>query len=285
MLQWLLVLLGVIALAGTLLPLVPARAWWVRAWDFPRVQLLVLALIALAGLLLHRPEDAWTRAFSAALAIAAAFQAIFVLRYTPLAPREVQSARRDEDGATLSLLVTNVLQTNRRADRVLAATRAADPDVALFVETDGWWRERLEVLAATHPYGLRYPLANTYGMLLYSRLPLEEARIEFLVQDDIPSMQARVVLHSGTRVWLNCVHPRPPAPDESDESLERDAELLLVRRRVEGARPLQHVPRALAVLPLAARSHLHLRRLHPRHAAHAAVLGQRSLPGVHRGAA
>jgi endonuclease/exonuclease/phosphatase (EEP) superfamily protein YafD len=238
MLLSLLVLLGGIALVGTLLPLLPVRAWWVRAWDFPRVQLLLLALIALTGLLLHRPEDTWARALVAALGVAAAFQAGFVWRYTPLAPREVQSARRAEDGATLSLLVTNVLQTNRRADRVLAVARAADPDVALFVETDGWWRERLDVLAATHPYGLRCPLPNTYGMVLYSRLPLEEPRIEFLVEDDVPSMQARVVLRSGTRVWLNCVHPRPPAPGERDESLERDAELLLVGRRVAGARPV-----------------------------------------------
>jgi hypothetical protein len=45
-------------------------------------------------------------------------------------------------------------------------------------------------------------------------------------------MQARVVLPDGHRVWLNGVHPRPPAPGEADESLERDAELLLVGRRV-----------------------------------------------------
>jgi endonuclease/exonuclease/phosphatase (EEP) superfamily protein YafD len=72
-------------------------------------------------------------------------------------------------------------------------------------------------------------------MLLYSRLPLEDARIDFLLQQDIPSMQAKVVLRSGDRVWLNCVHPRPPAPGEADESLARDAELLTVGKRVADA--------------------------------------------------
>ena len=32
------------------------------------------------------------------------------------------------------------------------------------------------------------------------------------------AMQALVQLPSGDRIWLNCVHPRPPAPGESDES-------------------------------------------------------------------
>jgi endonuclease/exonuclease/phosphatase (EEP) superfamily protein YafD len=72
-------------------------------------------------------------------------------------------------------------------------------------------------------------------MLLYSRLPLEDVEVDHLVQPDIPSIQARVRLPSGRRVWLNCVHPRPPAPGESDESLPRDAELLLVGQRVREA--------------------------------------------------
>ncbi len=135
----------------------------------------------------------------------------------------------------IALLMSNVLQTNRRADLLLAAIRDADPDVVLCVETDDWWRERLDALAETHPHAVRRPLPNTYGMLLYSRLPLEEVQVEALVQPDIPSIQARVRLRDGARVWLNCVHPRPPAPGESDDSLPRDAELLLVGERVREA--------------------------------------------------
>jgi endonuclease/exonuclease/phosphatase (EEP) superfamily protein YafD len=73
-------------------------------------------------------------------------------------------------------------------------------------------------------------------MLLYSRLPLSHTSIDFLVEEDIPSIQATVTLQDGTSVWLNCVHPRPPAPGENDESLERDAELLVVGKRVCGAK-------------------------------------------------
>jgi endonuclease/exonuclease/phosphatase (EEP) superfamily protein YafD len=132
--------------------------------------------------------------------------------------------------------VSNVLQTNHDAARLVRETAAADADVMLFVETDDWWRARLDrAFARTHPHALRCALPNTYGMLLYSRLPLEEASIDFLVQDDVPSMQARVRLPCGERVWINAVHPRPPAPGESDDSLARDAELIVVGARVREA--------------------------------------------------
>ena len=227
--------LAAVVLVGTVLSIVRARAWWIRIWDFPRVQLAVLAAAALA-----LGWDRWLRgwpwtALGVLLVAALAFQLTLVWRYTPLAPREVQRSRAADDGRRISIMISNVLQTNRQADRLLAVARAADPDIVLCVETDDWWRERLDALATTHPHAVRRALPNTYGMLLYSRLPLEDVREERLVEPDVPSVQARVRLRGGARVWLNCVHPRPPAPGESDESLPRDAELLLVGKRVRDA--------------------------------------------------
>jgi endonuclease/exonuclease/phosphatase (EEP) superfamily protein YafD len=227
---------GGVAILATVLSLLRAKWWWVRIWDFPRLQ---LALLGLAALALWVLAGSWAEseglAFTGALGASVAYQAAMVWRYTPLAPREVQRARDGDPARQLSLVFSNVLQTNRQADRVLAALRAADADLVLCVETDDWWQARLDALAATHPHAVRCALPNTYGMLLYSRLALEDARVEFLVERDIPSIQATVRLRNGQPVWLNCVHPRPPAPGESDESVERDAELLLVGRRVCGA--------------------------------------------------
>ena len=231
------VVLGVIAVVGTLLPFARAKAWWIRVWDFPRVQ---LAAVGGASVLLGVADGealawGWEGVAAGVPAAALAWQLAQIWRYTRLAPREVQDAREPRPDAQLRLVVSNVLQTNRDADRLVRVLDGADADVILCVETDDWWRARLDVLAASHPFVLRCALPNTYGMLLYSRLPLDEARTEFLLQPDIPSMQAFARLGDGTRVWLNCVHPRPPAPGESDESLERDAELLLVGERVRGA--------------------------------------------------
>ena len=71
-------------------------------------------------------------------------------------------------------------------------------------------------------------------MLLFRRLPLIDAGVKFLVKDDVPSIHAVVRLPSGDEVTLRCLHPRPPAPGESDRSTERDAELLIVAKELEG---------------------------------------------------
>ena len=232
-------LAGAFVIAATLLSLLRSKAWWIRIWDFPRVQLAVVG----AGALLM----AWSQASSAppsmhhvffltTLALAVAYQTALVWRYSPLAPKEVQASRRPADvRCQVSVAISNVLQTNRDAERLIDLLRSVDPDIVLCVETDEWWRERLDMLQATHPHTVKAPQSNTYGMLLYSRLPFDSASIDFLVEPAVPSIQARVKMRNGQQLWLNCVHPRPPAPGESDESLERDAELLLVGKRVRGA--------------------------------------------------
>ncbi len=234
---WVAVGLGAVAVVATALSFLRAKAWWVRVWDFPRVQLFVMAAVASAAWAWgHDRSGTLHVAGQTVLGAAMLVQAAAIWRYTRLAPREVQRSERDDPARRLALLESNVLQTNRDAERLVAVARAADADVMVFVETDAWWQERLDAaFGRSHPHGPRCPLDNTYGMLLYSRLPLEDARVDYLLQEDIPSMQARVLLESGQRVWLNCVHPRPPAPGESDESLARDAELLVVGKRVAKA--------------------------------------------------
>jgi endonuclease/exonuclease/phosphatase (EEP) superfamily protein YafD len=73
-------------------------------------------------------------------------------------------------------------------------------------------------------------------MHLYSRCPLEDPKIQFLVEEDVPSMHTLVVLPSGRRVCLHCLHPAPPSPTENPTSQERDAELVMVGRSVARAR-------------------------------------------------
>jgi endonuclease/exonuclease/phosphatase (EEP) superfamily protein YafD len=226
--------LGAFVILVTVLPLVRAKAWWIRIWDFPRFQLAISGTIALAGSVIASGGNRSTPhlIFLGALAVAVLYQAAQVWRFSRLAPLEVQENRSTDESARLSLAVSNVLQTNQDSARVLAVMRDSDPDVMLFVETNDWWRERLDALLETHPHTVQRPLSNTYGMLLYSRLPLLDTSIDFLIEPDIPSIQAQVKLRNDRTVWLNCVHPRPPAPGESDESLQRDAELLLVGKRV-----------------------------------------------------
>ena len=236
MLNLLALVAGGIAIATTLLSLSRSKAWWIRVWDFPRLQLCVLAAASLVLWISGASWFAWpSNLFTLALAAVLLFQGALVWRYTPLAPREVQQSESTDTSRRLSLVVSNVLQTNRQSDLLLSVIRQADPDVVLFCETDDWWESRLDALAVSHPYVVRHPLSNTYGLLLRSRLELKNTTVDFLVQPDKPSIQAKVLLRQGAQVWLNCVHPPPPVPGESDESAERDSALLQVARRVSEA--------------------------------------------------
>ena len=229
-------LLGALGLLVTLLPLLRYPAWWIRVCDFPRLQavaglLLSLLLLALPG---QRPWPAHSPGILAALAAAVLYQVARIWPYTPWHRKQVRDSQRQPDDPNhLSLLVTNVLMYNRDASRCLAVIDEYRPDIVLAVETDDWWLSQLAGLTAAYPYTCHAPLPNTYGMLVFSRLPLLAKEMQFILDPGIPSFHGRVRLPSGVGVNLHFVHPKPPAPQESSTSTRRDAELLLVGRAIQ----------------------------------------------------
>ena len=230
--------LAAVVVVATALPLVPSGAWWVRVFDYPRVQVAAVGALALAVYALAwRGGRAWGHALAAALAVCVAYQTARIVPYTPLAGPQSLAAEAPEGGPTLSVLVANVWMENREAGRFLDAVRHYDADLVLVLEPDAWWERALRPLEAAYPHALKEPLSNTYGMLLYSRLPLEGAEVRYLVEPDIPSMHARVRL-AGRAVRLHALHPDPPNPQYATRTTERDGELLLVAREVgRGAGP------------------------------------------------
>ena len=221
--------LAALTVVMTLLPLSRSEGWWVRAWDFPRLQVGALAIAQLGAawvlLDLSRPSS-WLPV--GAVAACALYQAWWIFPYTRLHRTEVDSAEGIDPARRLRVLVSNVLTPNRNASGLLEVIRANDPDLVLAVETDRWWESRLDALEPEYPFALKCPLENLYGMHLYSRLPMEDPKIQFLVESDVPSMHTVLVLGSGDRVRLHCLHPAPPSPTENPASRERAAELVVV---------------------------------------------------------
>ena len=224
---------GLAMVLATALPLVRASAWWIRWFDFPRLQILVLLAAVLAAYLPLAGGSAWSYMFLGLLAAALAWQCYMMFPYTVLARRQVEGSRRATRESTVRLLFANVLMQNRESGRLKAIIAEVDPDLILTLEADAWWQEQLSYLKQTHPHAVEHPRGNTYGMLLYSRLPLVDPQLKFLVQDDVPSIHARLRLCGGPEVELRCLHPRPPAPQEAAESTQRDAELLMVGKELK----------------------------------------------------
>jgi len=239
--EWLTVGLGLLAAAVTLASLHPSPHWSVRLWDFPRVQIALLAAVSgIVHITVFSRGGALDGAFLAVTSLAALWQLYRIFPYTPVAPLEVRwSERRPSPGApkrpSLRLLIINVLMENRDHGRLLRVIRDADPDVILAVETDDAWVRALRPLRETYPHGVDLPRDNWYGMMLLSRLELVDCRVEFLVQDDVPSVITQVQLVDGPRVYLRGIHPRPPEPIRDQDSTPRDAELVVVGRRVQQA--------------------------------------------------
>ncbi|MEQ8859790.1 MAG: endonuclease/exonuclease/phosphatase family protein [Pseudomonadales bacterium] len=227
-------LAAVVALAAaTLLPLGNHSHWLIRGLDFPRLQ---LAFAAAALVLVQLVWLDFTQVLSWALLLATLatliWQVWWIIPYTPLWPAEVDKAQGVGPDRCLGILTANVLMPNRKAELLLAQVRQLQPDILVALESDAWWQSQLDVLEADMPYSLKCPLDNLYGMHVYSRLPLEQPAIEYLVEDDVPSMHALVRLRNGAGVEMHFLHPAPPSPTENPESAERDAELVIVARSV-----------------------------------------------------
>ena len=222
--------LAAIPVVLTLLPLSRTGRGWVRIWDFPRAQITALGLIAEVAMLRWASSHRADRALTAALTASLLYHAARMAPYTPLYPRQVPPAVDPPADRCIRLLMANVLQENRRSDLLLAAIADADPDVILLVETDDWWTRALRCLDRDYQWSKHCPQENHYGMLLWSRLPIADCELRFVVDPGVPSMRATIRLRSGDEVIVYAVHPPPPLPDSP--SYGRDAELVLTGEEI-----------------------------------------------------
>lgn len=220
--------LGILAVILTLLPLIAIDYWWIRIFDFPHAQLTTLTFIAIIVYFI-KFDITYIKdyVFVTILVSCFAFQLTKIYSYTSIAEKEAQTNTSTDLAKTLKIYSANVLQTNKEHQLVLNQIKEEDPDIILLMETDQIWKDAVHTeLSTSHPYQLLEPLDNTYGMLLYSRLPLRNMRIRHLVDKEIPSMAAIVTLKSGDQVQLYAIHPTPPMPQHNPKSTDRDTEMM-----------------------------------------------------------
>lgn len=213
----------------TLLSLLPAGWWWIRIFDFPRIQIIILIIPALAAythfIIKKKLKNKYEFVLPALLLLSAIYQVFMLFPYTVFGKVTVQESIINDDKRKLTLMIANVYMENHESERFLEIVNSANPDIIILTEPDKWWEEKLTQLDTAYPYNKKYPLENTYGMILYSKLPLVNPEVKFILKNDIPSIYSRLVLRSGDTVNLYCVHPEPPRPNVDVD--DRDVELLL----------------------------------------------------------
>jgi endonuclease/exonuclease/phosphatase (EEP) superfamily protein YafD len=231
--------LTVLVLAGTALPFLRTDEWWVRVFDFPRLQIACLGLILAVTIACWRRFSlTFRRLLPGLILMALAVQAWHLFPYTMLGEKQVLAA--SAPGPELKVLVVNVLQENRESERLLQSIAENQPDLIVATEVDEWWTQTLQLLQQVYPHSVLHPQDNTYGKNLLSRLPLHNPSVRFLTDPGVPSIRVGVEVE-GRMVHLFAVHPRPPGRVEGGsvgprDSGQRDAELVLIAREVKHIR-------------------------------------------------
>ena len=217
--------------------------WYLKVLSFPRL----LVLIALAGCLILviltlRRNWKLSLATLIGLLIAIAIQSYILYPYTPFTSPRV--AEIDDDAvlidkkAVFSVLVANVLMTNRESNKLLKIIRDKDPTFVLAMEVNTWWVKQLDTLRDRYPHRISFPADNTYGMVLYAKIPLKNARIHFFSNDSVPSFMTTVTLPTGDTFDMLAVHPVPPMPSEHPDNVgEKEVALMKAGRLMQNRSP------------------------------------------------
>ena len=208
-----LLLVSVLLIVGTALSIpqdVDNR--YLKMLDFPRIQFFLSGLICLVIFaIVNKRWKLPALALAAGLLFVIVFQAFFILDYTPLVSTSVVDVEAEAvpESRRFSLLMANVLQKNRESKHFVDQIDAYDPDLVLAMETDAWWQRQLETVADRYPHRKEVINDLTYGMMLYSKFPLDDVEVMYLNNENVPSIHA--TLRVGERqLRLHAMHPVPP---------------------------------------------------------------------------
>jgi endonuclease/exonuclease/phosphatase (EEP) superfamily protein YafD len=225
-------ILCTLALIATALPLISTADWWIRIFDFPRLQIAVLTLIALILAYIYLDfKWAYKLPLLLFLLVALVYQVQLVIVYTPLYKTQAKDSNNQTKENSFTLLVSNVRMENDDKESFNSFVKKYNPDIVLINEPDSIWAASISKLDGDFPYSIKYPLDNTYGMMLLSKLPLTESEVNFLVKDDVPSIFTKITLPSGSIIDFYGVHPEPPQP--GSDTYERDTELLIIGKKIK----------------------------------------------------
>jgi len=218
--------------AGSLLNLSRHPHWFVRGWDFPRVQIVATGLFfalfyGALRLFDGRGFGVWVDWLVLGLALfLVVWHAVRIVPFTPMARTQVKRVEAYDARNSIRVVMSNVQMCNRQYDRWLEVVGKTDPDLLLLLEVDQEWLAAIESLGERFPDRVLRPQDNCYGMAMMSRLPMIDYEVRYLITDDVPSIDAIVRLRSDREIRIVGVHPRPPEPVRGENSAERDAELV-----------------------------------------------------------
>jgi endonuclease/exonuclease/phosphatase (EEP) superfamily protein YafD len=226
--------LSILLILSVFLSLIRKDFWIFKVLEYPRLQKLVLiSIVTGCWFFTDFKSQLFYQVIIGGLFLSILYLLYKIWPYTILSRKEMQRVKPADPDNELRIFSANVLQDNQQYDTLLKQIRNTDPDIIFLLETNKAWANAMKELEKDYPHTLQEPLENTYGLLFYSRLKLENAKVMHVVKKDLPSIEAVVLLPSGQKVQLWGLHPEPPVPGESLYSTAKDKELMKVALKVK----------------------------------------------------
>ena len=216
-------------IVAVLLPFVRNDYWVFRILEYPRYQKFILCCLVLTGFIfLNEFTDTFTLVTFIIISLCVIYLTYKISPYTPLAKFEMKSIKALDKKNQIKLFSANVYQENTKYQKMITQIRECDPDIIMLMEPDTSWEYEMDILIKDYPHYLKVPLSNTYGILFYSRLQIAEGAIKYLVDKEVPSIEATIKLPSGQLVKIWGLHPKPPVPGEDNRSTAKDKEIMKI---------------------------------------------------------
>ncbi|MGC9527187.1 MAG: endonuclease/exonuclease/phosphatase family protein [Limnospira sp.] len=112
---------------------------------------------------------------------------------------------------TLRVAVSNVNAKNRNFDAVISWVREENPDILAIVEANQAWQDGLQPIRDRFPF-LMFETSQDrpgIGIALYSKLPLNNASVQFIGNEKRPTIVAKLT-QNNREFWAIATHPTPP---------------------------------------------------------------------------
>jgi len=157
---------------------------------------------------------------------------IILIPYT-IAYKKNRTKNISKHSKTISILSVNVYQYNERHEELIKLVREIKPDILLTIESNQAWEDAMIEIEEEYPNFKKVALENTYGIHFYTKLYVNYMKVNYFIADDLPSIEASLVIENGNSFTFFGIHPPPPSPTEEDNSRERDGELLSIGKKVK----------------------------------------------------
>ncbi len=122
-----------------------------------------------------------------------------------------------EGSDTLKLIQVNILSRNEQHGRLLEFIEAEQPDLVFLQEVSPEWLGSIEALREDYPFSYTQPRHDSFGIALFSRLPLDSISHVDSPPLDYPTIVATLTVN-GTLLTLINTHPTIPLTKEGFEA-------------------------------------------------------------------